>query len=805
MERWAFLRYRLDDLGWYSFERLVQSLLKAEIGIGIENWSGNRDRGRDGYCQKPLHFPERNVLSPGPFVFQVKHVRGANAAGAKPAGPILAAVKSEITAINQRITNGEWKLPGSYVLLTNAPLSAGCKDKIERLFRDVLPATEVSSLDGSDICDFLDKLPEIRKSHPEILGLSDLFELIREAVGNPIFERSAAAIQEAEQISKVFVQTRAYRKTQENLSKHGFVVLDGPPEMGKTSIARMIALDKVLEKWTAIECRSPDDFFAAYSQSTQQIFIADDAFGRTEFDFTLSRQWERDLPRILNLTDGRHWLVWTSRKHILARAISSMDLTNSAANFPLPSEVTVDAAALSIEEKARMLYRHAKREELEEDVAAVIQKHAARIVESKFFTPERIRRFVRESLPDFIRSSSGVLTKSGKLGTLIDKAIQSPTLRMRKAFKGLPNEHRDLLIDMLECGRYCTLGKLSSAFTRRHGAITEISLRVAVEDLVGTFLKRSPYGSLDWIHPSYRDVVIDAISDDAELQVVFLRTASVQGLQLAFSTKGGESGSRNWPFLRCAASWEAASMRLASLVRGPTLPDVLEIARSILLRRSQISAFSETHATRLVGEILDSLCNSFNSNRRVQTREIESLFSIFSVEDLPPRFNFLPVNDLPPQALQLSPYLRSRLKTIESELGTSLKINSYLVQEIVALVNWVQRFEPRGLFDPSIRSVLDPILEVVYEYATQQCTASFDNDLDHYEDRTECERLSALFRSINYGDIERAEEMANMLDEKWLEYYLEDREQEDYFEDEDESLDKSKPEPFDISAVFEDL
>jgi hypothetical protein len=31
------IRYRLDDLGWLQFEWLVQSLLKAKLGLTVES------------------------------------------------------------------------------------------------------------------------------------------------------------------------------------------------------------------------------------------------------------------------------------------------------------------------------------------------------------------------------------------------------------------------------------------------------------------------------------------------------------------------------------------------------------------------------------------------------------------------------------------------------------------------------------------------------------------------------------------------------------------------------------------------
>jgi hypothetical protein len=64
------LRYRLDDLGWYQFEWLCQSLLKASIGLGVECWGGHSDLGRDAYCQSDLPFPSNSSISKGPFCFK---------------------------------------------------------------------------------------------------------------------------------------------------------------------------------------------------------------------------------------------------------------------------------------------------------------------------------------------------------------------------------------------------------------------------------------------------------------------------------------------------------------------------------------------------------------------------------------------------------------------------------------------------------------------------------------------------------------------------------------------------------------
>lgn len=76
------IRYRLDDLGGIQFEWLCQSLLKATLGLAIEAWGGHSDLGRNAHCVAGLILQKGGSQTPGPFVFQVKFVEEANAAGA---------------------------------------------------------------------------------------------------------------------------------------------------------------------------------------------------------------------------------------------------------------------------------------------------------------------------------------------------------------------------------------------------------------------------------------------------------------------------------------------------------------------------------------------------------------------------------------------------------------------------------------------------------------------------------------------------------------------------------------------------
>jgi hypothetical protein len=52
------IEYKLDDLGWFEFEQLIQTVAKARLGFGIEAWGGRGDWGRDAYFLGKLRYKQ---------------------------------------------------------------------------------------------------------------------------------------------------------------------------------------------------------------------------------------------------------------------------------------------------------------------------------------------------------------------------------------------------------------------------------------------------------------------------------------------------------------------------------------------------------------------------------------------------------------------------------------------------------------------------------------------------------------------------------------------------------------------------
>lgn len=421
------LRYRLDELGWWAFEQLVQSLLKAKFGLAIEAWSGVGDHGIDAWCRA---YMDHGETKPGPHVFQVKFIEGANAAGARPREKVVNATTKEIARIAAR--QGEWSWKGlvTYTFVTNAPLSIETRKEIRDRFQRSIPGCEIQLQGGSDVCALLDQNRDVLRSF-QILGLADLDHLLATVINRDVAVRSKALLRLALESAGRFVSTKVYVTASEVLARHHLLLLDGPPEMGKTTVANMLSLMMIADGWHAVDCRDSSDFFRVYEEKRRQLFVFDDVFGRTQYDPAVGIRWERDIERVLSHVDEAHAFIFTSRKQVLLRALETLDFGGAARSFPAPEIVVVASGDLTEQDKAMILYRHAKIG-ASAPMRRAIRPAAAEIVNHSHFTPERVRRLV-DAPSAALREAAGkgdfTLAKS-----LIHEAMIHPTKAMVLAF-----------------------------------------------------------------------------------------------------------------------------------------------------------------------------------------------------------------------------------------------------------------------------------------------------------------------------------------------------------------------------------
>ena len=407
----------------------------------------------------------------------------------------------------------------------------------------------------------------IRLRMPSLLGVCD--ERIFDA---ELVKRSSADVAAARELARIFVPTRAYSAALIALARHGFAVLTGPPEMGKTVSARMVGLAQLSAGWEFHECIRPEQLWAAFARDRPQVFVADDAFGSTEYRPDAAEHWAVELDRILRAMDDQHWLIWTSRPAPLKAGLGRIHREHGVERFPQPAEIEVDAAALDAAEKAMILFRHSRAAGLPRGVLNAVRLHGWEIVSHEYFTPERIRRFVHLHA---IRTASS----AAELVVLVDAAISEPTAAMSASFHALDALQRAALVALLDSQAGLVSDRELAAAVRRHAG-TGIGQRPdqLIDRLTDHFVRVGDGGVVSWVHPSWRDLVIDELIADRDLRQRFLAFSSLDGLLLALSVAGGPAGERVLPLLLDDGDWDHLGDRLAELI-----PDLDEPGTTRLL------------------------------------------------------------------------------------------------------------------------------------------------------------------------------------------------------------------------------
>ncbi len=434
----------LSALGWLQFERLCAQLLAAEAGIDATAWEGEADRHRGFVSPEPVNLGGR--LLAAPVIFRCLWLqrdesgrrRRLHAAG-QALEPRVATAGSLVTFVNL----SPEELDDSEIQYDLGLLHEGVEHVV---------------YGEAELIAAIDRHPGLRLELPSVLSVGD----VRARLEPGALERSTLDVEAALALAPVFVPTEAYARALETLRRHAFLVLTGPPEMGKTAIARMLGLALLSDGWEVHECTRPEQVWERLDPLRPQLFIADDAFGSTEYRPDAADRWAADLDRALRATDTHHWLVWTSRPAPLHAGLRRIHRERGGERFPQPAAVQVDAADLSPPEKTLILYRHARAAKLTPEQCRLVYDHGAAIVAHPHFTPERIRRFVAGRLLE--------LDGGAGMSALVDAELAEPTQAMSTSYAALSHEHRELLLAMLDAPAGPVAERDLAAALRRHSS-----------------------------------------------------------------------------------------------------------------------------------------------------------------------------------------------------------------------------------------------------------------------------------------------------------------------------------------------
>lgn len=125
---------------------------------------------------------------------------------------------------------------------------------------------------------------------------------------------------------------------------------------------------------------------------------------------------------------------------------------------------------------------------------------------------------------------------------------------------------------------------------------------------------------ITWMHPSYRDLVIEELQTDHWLRSIYLKTVNIEGIQLALSDSGGPYGQLHNPLMVDDESWDILQQRCIQIVSQPNLSagfGLLNLLSRVYLH--EVSAKAKELELKIIQDICGLLLIQSNEKRVVLT------------------------------------------------------------------------------------------------------------------------------------------------------------------------------------------
>lgn len=260
--------------------------------------------------------------------------------------------------------------------------------------------------------------------------------------------------------------------------------------------------------------------------------------------------------------------------------------------------------------------------------------------------------------------------------------------------------------------------------------------------------KRSRKSSVDWMHPSWRDLVIEHLASDESQRREFLLHTGLHGFLLALSSAGGATGGRQTPLLVREDDWEALTQAV-----DPVLNTGWSAAWSVLnalqealkssassgqphnLERSPLARLSDAVLTRLREHW--SQCAYSPGPFLLDRYYVVSQF----ISPLPPGPNLQPIWETSSTALL------TQIKEFNSE---KIEVGFDEIADWVRLAATVSENEPRFLRQVGYPECFVEIIREFLPYLSERGGREFDFESENEcsDEETRLEELADLASSI---------------------------------------------------------
>jgi hypothetical protein len=401
--------------------------------------------------------------------------------------------------------------------------------------------------------------------------------------------------------------------------------------------------------------------------------------------------------------------------------------------------------------------------------------------------------------------------KTDEVGIRVQKAIEQYTDMMQKSFTKLPDDRKWLLISLLDERNADNPKAVAAKFATISPVVASKPIPELLNELDEAFIKFDAKTSdrrfsvtrpLTWVHPSYRDLVIDALNAEKKMAIRYLEYGGMDALTLALSQEGGIAGERSFPLLVDDECWAVFRASCEKQIEEGT-----NFNRSIILILFQSALGGAPHRHK---KRLETLAVLICENIR---RKWDDLDEEIDLDDLE---RFFELADRAAEHVE-SPRLDLTWDAYWERIRSGIfSEETDRFEEPEHFFNWASllqiltKNEPRVLRRTGFPSISGETIAKIMRIAEADAHADVDfNEADEYTE--EAERLRKVTQALaalvgvfpeQKKDIERAitalENQAERMDDRANDLRIPD-----YEPDHDAS--SQRVEIFDIKELFSDL
>lgn len=433
---------RFDSFSPYDFELFIADLFGTDLGVQFETFARGPDSGID------LRYVAAGTNT-GPHVVQCKHyVRSSFRS-------LLAAAKREAKKLKVLTPQ-----PSRYQFVTSRELTLANKASLMSALepwitceQDVLGATDIEAI--------LDRHPDVERRQVKLwlTGGTQLAALL--AAGT--IQRSQSLLDEIEHAMPRYVQSRVFSEARERLRDQRVLVIAGIPGIGKTTLARMLLADAVVDGYEPIEVSSDiEEGWTMRDETVKQVFLYDDFLGRTALSERFAKNEDRrliDFMRRVSRSPSSLFIL-TTREYILKQATELYErlrqegLDSDRFLLELPDYTPLDRARIFANHVfySPRLTKPFRR-------ALLVEKGYEQIIRHANYNPRTI-----ELISGLAKRWDDAVTPDNYLEYAI-RTLDQPTLIWKSAFEQELDDHgRALMLALVSLPRGVSLEHLETAF-----------------------------------------------------------------------------------------------------------------------------------------------------------------------------------------------------------------------------------------------------------------------------------------------------------------------------------------------------